>query len=62
MHYVILITHQSDIKICTTNFQTCLAELDSNSYSNSNPRFDMCLCNETLSDHISTSLLEVKKN
>lgn len=24
MHYVILITHQSDIKICTTNFQACL--------------------------------------
>jgi hypothetical protein len=35
MHYVILITHQSDIKICTTNFSD-LPVNDKSHYSHSN--------------------------
>jgi hypothetical protein len=34
MHYAILITHQSDTKICTANFQTCVN--DKSHYSHSN--------------------------
>lgn len=54
MHYVILITHQSDIKICTTkSFQACLLT----SHTIRIPIASMCVRNEnaaeTLSDHIS---------
>lgn len=47
MHYVILITHQSDIKICTTNFffrPACLPLSSESHHSNSNSSFARCVC------------------
>lgn len=43
MHYVILITHQSDIKICTTNSFSGLPVSESH-HSNSNRSLPRCVC------------------
>lgn len=64
MHYAILITHQSDITVCTTNFQTCLGSPSSAVETAIRIPIpcDMCLCNETLSDHISNAASRKKRS